>query len=134
MAIKSTLNHFGIHVSDKQKSFSFYKDLLTYLGYEVAKEDENHLGMKNGLTDIWLRETPEAYKKNIYHRKNTGVNHIAFGVSSKEDVDRFYREFLVPRGIKSLYSTPRPLPQYTPNYYAVYFEDPDRMKLEVVFL
>lgn len=26
-----------------------------------------------------------------------------------------------------------PFPQYTPDYYAVFFEDPDRIKLEVAF-
>ena len=34
----------------------------------------------------------------------------------------------------SLYRTPREFPEYRPGYYAVFFEDPDRLKLEVVHL
>jgi len=72
-------------------------------------------------------------KANGYHRKNIGVNHLAFGVSKKEDVDKFYQNFLIPNGIKPLYNSPKQFPEYTEKYYAVFFEDPDRIKLEIVF-
>ena len=36
------------------------------------------------------------------------------------------------RGLAPLYGTPREFPEYAPGYYAVFFEDPDRIKLEVV--
>jgi hypothetical protein len=39
--------------------------------------------------------------------------------------------FLEPRAIKPLYSGPKPY-DYTPGYYAVYFEDPSRLKIEVM--
>lgn len=132
--LKTALNHLSINVSDKEQSFLFYKDLLTYLGYKIVRDNGISLGMRNKDTDIWLRETTGLYKKNKYHRKNTGLNHIAFGVSKKEHVDKFYQEFLKPRGIIPLYNTPKHFPEYTKEYYAVYFEDPDRIKLEVVYL
>ncbi len=132
--IRTTLNHLQIYVSDKRKSFPFYKDLLIYLGYELVAEDESHLGLKNELTGIWLKETPAENKANKHNRRNTGINHIAFGVSKKEDVDTFCKEFLYPKGIKPLYNSPKKFPEYTEKYYAVFFEDPDTIKLEVVFL
>ena len=49
-------------------------------------------------------------------------------------MDRFHKEFLKPRKIKTLYSTPKKFPEYTKDYYAVFFEDPDRIKLEVCFI
>ena len=131
--MKTTLNHLQIYVSDKSTSFPFYKELLTYLGYQVVADDESHLGMKNNSTGIWLKETPKD-GQHSYHRRNTGVNHIAFGVLKKADVDRFWKEFLVSRGIPALYDTPKQFPKYTKEYYAVFFEDPDKIKLEVVFL
>lgn len=134
MGIKTTFNHLQIYVANKEFSFPFYRDLLSYLGYSIIVEDEKHLGMRNAPTEIWLKETPKTDKTGTYNRRNTGVNHLAFGVSKKEEVDKFCQEFLVPRGIKLLYDSPRSFPQYTEKYYAVYFEDPDRMKLEVVFL
>lgn len=134
MAIKTSFNHLQIYVADRKVSFPFYKELLTYLGYEVIDDDGVHLGMSNGFMDIWLREVSEEFQANGYHRKNVGVNHFAFSVSEKEDVDKFYREFLVPREIKVLYGSPKLFPEYSEKYYAVFFEDPDRIKLEVVFL
>lgn len=134
MVIKTSFNHLQIYVSDKKVSFQFYKELLTYLGYKTVCEDGDRLGMRNGPTDIWLTEVPGENKKKSYSRRNVGVNHLAFGVSKKEDVDKFCKEFLIPRSIKSLYKSPRKFPEYTEQYYAVYFEDPDKIKLEVVFL
>ncbi len=132
--MKSSVYHLQFNVSEKKKSFPFYKDMLGYLGYKVNFEQGVVLKMSNNTCDIWLVQTPVKYKKNKFHRKNTGLNHIAFKVDSKVDVDKFTKEFLVPRKIKTLYSTPKSFPEYTKNYYAVFFEDPDRIKLEVVYL
>src|SRR2546428_9609653 len=51
---------------------------------------------------------------------------------SKADVDRLHSELLAPRSIKILYGGPKEYPEYRKGYYAVYFEDPDRIKLEFV--
>jgi hypothetical protein len=55
-------------------------------------------------------------------------------VDRREDVDRFQAEFMVPRTLGALYATPREFPEYRPGYYAVFFEDPDRLKLEIVHI
>jgi len=55
MGIKTSFNHLQIYVSDRKISFPFYKELLTYLGYNVINEDETHLGMRDEPTDIWLQ-------------------------------------------------------------------------------
>jgi hypothetical protein len=62
------------------------------------------------------------------------VNRLAFGVRERADVDRFVTEFVRPRGIATLYESPREYPEYRAGYYAVFFEDPDRLKLEVVYV
>ena len=46
-------------------------------------------------------------------------------------MDRFVAEFMRPRGIAALYDSPREYPEYRPGYYAVFLEDPDRLKIEV---
>jgi catechol 2,3-dioxygenase-like lactoylglutathione lyase family enzyme len=63
-----------------------------------------------------------------------GLNHIAFHAESKESVDRFYREHLQPKKIPVLYGGPKEYPDYSKGYYAVYFEDPDRLKLELAYV
>ena len=51
------------------------------------------------------------YIPHGFHRKNIGINHFAFHVSSNEEVGRFYKEFLKPKGIKTLYNSPEPFPE-----------------------
>jgi len=52
-------------------------------------------------------------------------------VRARGDVERFVAEFMRPRRITALYESPRDYPEYRPGYYAVFFEDPDRLKIEV---
>src|ERR1017187_9640176 len=61
------------------------------------------------------------------------LGHIAFQVDSADMVDSFVDSFLKPRQIEKLYGGAKAYPEYTPQYYAVYFEDPDRIKVEVVY-
>jgi catechol 2,3-dioxygenase-like lactoylglutathione lyase family enzyme len=130
--MKAFLEHISFNVSNPKVSLPFYKELLEYFGYTIIEDKEDSLAArKDGSPDFWISPTDSKYLSNSFHRKNTGLNHLAFHVSSKEDVDSFYEEYLQPRGIKPLYNSPRTFPEYTDDYYAVYFEDPDRIKLEV---
>ncbi len=131
--MKTSLYHLQINISNAQKSIPFYKDLLGYFEYKIIDESDSHLGATNGTTDFWLIETEDTFKAAAFHRKQTGLNHLAFRVNTKEDVETFVNEFLKPRNITPLYSSPKDYPEYSQNYYAVFFEDPDRIKLEVVF-
>lgn len=132
--MKAVFDHLTLNVSDFPKSAPFYKDLFGFLGAELIKDEPTHLGFRLGEGEIWIKETEPEYKLQGFHRKRTGVNHLAFRVKTKEEVDRFYQEHLQARGIPTLYGSPAFYPQYTDKYYAVYFEDPDRLKLEVVYL
>lgn len=129
----TNLYHVQFNVSDAPKSFPFYKDFFNYLGYKVTDESPEHIGFSNGTTDFWIIETEKAFKAIGFHRKNTGLNHLAFRLESKEVVDTFVLYFLKPRNISPLYNSPKMFPEYGGDYYAVYFEDPDRIKLEVMF-
>lgn len=131
--MKAVFNHLTLNVSNFEKSSAFYKNLFQYLEAEFIKDEPNHLGVRLGEGEIWIRETESEYKKQGFHRKATGLNHLAFRVEKKEEVDLFYTEFLKIRNIPSLYGSPAHYP-YTEKYYAVYFEDPDRIKLEIVYL
>jgi catechol 2,3-dioxygenase-like lactoylglutathione lyase family enzyme len=52
-------------------------------------------------------------------------------VRERGDVARFAADFMKPRGIAALYASPREYPEYRPGYYAAFFEDPDRLKIEI---
>jgi len=127
------LYHVQLNVSDRARALPFYRDLFEYLGYRTVAGGPDFMGVSNGTTDFWIFETAPEHRDPPFHRKRTGVNHLAFGVDAREDVDAFCRDFLAPRGIATLYGSPREYPEYTAGYYAVFFEDPDRLKLEVVW-
>jgi catechol 2,3-dioxygenase-like lactoylglutathione lyase family enzyme len=58
------------------------------------------------------------------------LHHLAFHASNRQQVDSFF-DFLVENDITIL--DPPAEYDYTPGYYAVFFSDPDGMKLEVVY-
>lgn len=130
----ASLYHVQLNVGDAARALPFYRALFDYLEYRVMLETPDLLGVTNGATDFWLIGTPADRRDAPFHRKNIGVNHLAFGVRRREDVDTFVAEFLRPRRIAPLYDSPREYPEYRPGYYAVFFEDPDRLKLEVAYV
>ena len=132
--MKASVYHLQINVRDARVCLPFYRALLGYLEYEVTYDKPDVLGMSNGTSDFWLIATPPERRRHAPHRKNPGLNHVAFRVPTRAEVDTFHAEFLKPRDIPTLYSSPRAYPEYGPGYYAVFFEDPDRLKLEVVHL
>jgi catechol 2,3-dioxygenase-like lactoylglutathione lyase family enzyme len=129
--VKASLYHVQLNVHDPALSLPFYKDLLGYLEYRVIHDDPDVAGFSNGTTDLWLITGDAAHAGHRFHRKRVGINHLAFRVARRDEVDRFLDEFLVARRLPTLYGTPREFPEYRPGYYAVFFEDPDRLKLEV---
>jgi catechol 2,3-dioxygenase-like lactoylglutathione lyase family enzyme len=131
MDVKARVYHVQVNVRDASRSLPFWKAVLGYLEYRTVHEEGDVAGYSNGTTDLWLIGTEGAHAGAGFHRKRAGLNHMAFRVERREDVDRFLREFLLPRRIPTLYDTPREFPEYAPGYYAVFFEDPDRIKLEV---
>jgi catechol 2,3-dioxygenase-like lactoylglutathione lyase family enzyme len=132
--MKASVYHLQLNVRDAGVSLPFYRALLAYLDYRVAYDQPDVLGMSNGTTDFWLIATPGDRRRHAPHRKNPGLNHVALRVTTRSDVDRFHEEFLKPRAIPSLYGGPKEYPEYRTGYYAVFFEDPDRLKLELVYI
>jgi catechol 2,3-dioxygenase-like lactoylglutathione lyase family enzyme len=132
--MKSFLEHLSINVSNPDKSFPFYKDLFMFLGYKIIKDKKDGIAFrKEGTPDFWIKITEPQYTKNRFHRKNTGLNHLAFKVDSKEEVDDFFNKFIQAKNIKTLYATPKAFSEYESDYYAVFFEDPDRIKIEILY-
>src|SRR5580693_8747182 len=131
---KSFVYHLQINVSDAKQSLPFYRAFFSYLGYRVVDESPEHIGVSDGTTDFWIIQSKKAHAKRRFHRKSPGLNHISFGVASPEAVRKFTRDFLKKRKMKVLYDSPRSFPQYHKDYYAVYFEGPDRIKLEVTHI
>ena len=126
-----TLHHVEIYVSDLQRTTDFWKWLLTEkFSYTVFQQWKSGISFFFGETYIVFVQTESNYLGNAYNRKNTGLNHLAFHCNSREFVDELTKE-LEERNITVLYKDRHPFAGGD-DYYAVFFEDPDRMKVEVV--
>ena len=65
-----------------------------------------------------------------YHRCRVGLNHLAFYASSRNHVDEITHKLKL-KDVNILYLNRHPYAGGA-NHYAVYFEDPDRIKVELV--
>ncbi len=76
-----------------------------------------------------LRERQSDAHATPYDRYGVGIHHLAFVAESREQVDE-RATWLRERGVE-IESGPEEY-DYSPGYYAVFFYDPDGLKLEVV--
>ncbi|MGR9049796.1 VOC family protein [Halobacillus faecis] len=124
------LHHVEIYVSNLKKSESFWNWFLEELGYQSYQKWEEGQSWKLGETYLVFVQTENKFLDVPYHRCRTGLNHLAFHASSRERVDEMTK-MLKERGITILYENEHPFAGGE-DYYAVYFEDPDRIKVEFV--
>jgi catechol 2,3-dioxygenase-like lactoylglutathione lyase family enzyme len=124
-------SHLDYNVPDLAIAREFYDPLFEFLGFVRETEEPGWILYANGDFKICLVQCEERFKGAGFHRKKPGLNHLAFEVDRREEVDRLHR-YLLENNIPVLYGGPG---NFHPliNYYAVFFEDPFRLKLEVVF-
>jgi catechol 2,3-dioxygenase-like lactoylglutathione lyase family enzyme len=125
------INHIALTVSDLNQSEVFYNTLLGFLGYEQAEKTEQLILWANSNTAITLSPSnPQSLNKS-HDRYSPGLHHLAFSAESREDVDRLYQH-LTEHEVQIL--DPPAEYDYMPGYYAVFFLDPDGIKLEVTYI
>ncbi|HEV2060992.1 MAG TPA: VOC family protein [Solirubrobacteraceae bacterium] len=132
----SPIDHLDLVVSSLDSSLDFYRGLLEPLGYVRVSEIEGergervvYLGRIGGMGSVSLREAQSDAHPVPYDRYGVGLHHLAFAANSRAAVDERAR-WLRERGAV-LESGPEEY-GYTPGYYAVFFYDPDQIKLEIV--
>lgn len=128
--MKGLIHHLEIYVSNLEQSISFWGWLLTELGYESFQKWDKGQSYKLDDTYLVFVQTEDEYLDVPYHRKRVGLNHIAFHAKTRQHVDEITVQ-LKEKGIVLLYSNEHPFAGGE-NTYAVYFEDPDRIKVELV--
>ncbi|MCX5493237.1 VOC family protein [Kaistia dalseonensis] len=119
------IDHLVIRVGDYEKSKAFYGRLFAFLGFEVLGDYGDMIGWTNGKTRYWIGEADEEGKKHKHRIGNIGFHHYAFELRSRQDVDDL-EAFLKQEGTTIV----DPAAEYYEDYYAVFFLDPDGLKLE----
>jgi glyoxylase I family protein len=81
-----------------------------------------------GAIDLWQAK-PESGGRE-HDRYAPGLHHFAFSAESRADVDHLHA-LLVDKCI-AVTDPPAEYPDYLPDYYAVFFADPDGLNFELV--
>lgn len=122
------LHHVELYVSDLRRSREFWGWFLGLLGYVQHQEWPQGVSFRQGVTYLVFVQVDECFKDPAYHRCRVGLNHLAFHAASAGQVDEI-AEMLRTRGVELLYPD---RPRGSADGYAIYFEDPDRIKVELV--
>jgi catechol 2,3-dioxygenase-like lactoylglutathione lyase family enzyme len=116
------IDHISIRVSNYEKSKAFYGRLFEFLGFEISDEYPNTIGWTNGKTRYWIAPAEGRKKHRI---GDVGLHHYAFELRNRKDVDAL-QAFLKDERVRIV----DPADEYYDDYYAVFFLDPDGIKLE----
>ena len=131
MSSYAGVHHVDLVVSSIERSLPFYRDLLAPLGYHRVSEVEGERG-----ETIWYLSGPdvslglrEAQSEGANDRYRVGLHHLAIEAVSRAVVDE--RAAWLRANGALLESEPQEY-TYMPGYYAVFFYDPDGLKLEIL--
>ncbi|MDP4162888.1 MAG: VOC family protein [Bacillota bacterium] len=124
------LHHIELNVTKLEKSIEFWDWFLTKLGYTIFQKWDKGISWKVGETYLVFVQAESPYLEDGFHRKRIGLNHLAFHAHSQQQVDEITEE-LAKKGISILYPEKHPYAGGE-RHYAVFFEDPDRIKVELV--
>jgi catechol 2,3-dioxygenase-like lactoylglutathione lyase family enzyme len=122
------IHHIDITVADLARSIAFYDRVLPWIGFRRS------IGVPEG--PIWAGAQLEvglvaARSSTRHDRYAPGLHHLAFAAPSRAAVEELHLR-LVEHSVVVL-DPPADYPQYAPGYYAVFFADPDGLKLEYVY-
>lgn len=117
------IDHISIRVSDFEKSKAFYAKLFRFLGLKPMDEYAAAAGWSNGRTRFWIGTAED--KSHRHKIGQVGFHHYAFQLRSRADVDAL-EKFLKDNDVEIV----DPADEYYDDYYAVFFLDPDGLKLE----
>lgn len=126
------LHHVEIYVSRIEASRTFWTNILAKIGWKLSVDWRDGFTLIHG-EDAYLTfvQAANKYKSNAYHRCGVGLNHLAFQVKTRKEVDAI-RQYCFDNNIPNLYDDKYPFATGSDDYYALFVEDPDRIKVEFV--
>lgn len=129
------VHHVDLSLRDIAAAEPFYDLVLTHIGYRKGKPYRRGGGEWDAPdgTSIGISPTTGANADRAHDRYSSGLHHLAWAAPSRAHVDKLHAR-LVDFGATIL-DPPADYPQYNGGrgYYAVFFADPDGLKLEYVF-
>ena len=122
------IDHTGVSVSDFAESKAFYSKALAVIGYALLLEFPASV---TGHADVaGFGEPPKPNFWISLGVPNRPPIHVAFRVSSRAQVDAFYKAAMAAGGRDN--GAPGVRPHYHEHYYGAFVLDPDGHNIEVV--
>lgn len=125
------LHYVELYVSDLRATKSFWKNILKHIGWRQTGSFDHGFTLSNDqeayLTFVQVEDN---HAHRPYHRCAVGLNHLAFSVETRELVDEL--RAYCKKKYSMLYDDRYPFATGGTDYYALFVEDPDRIKLEFV--
>jgi catechol 2,3-dioxygenase-like lactoylglutathione lyase family enzyme len=132
--MKGRINHVMVNVNRFDEAKRFYAWLLPKIGYPglmTFDAPKREAGWYNDAGSVWVQEAEGPFRSDQFHRHRVGLCEIAFAADSRSQIDEIALE--IERHGGKVTDPPREY-DYLPGYYAVFFTDPDALKLELVHL
>jgi catechol 2,3-dioxygenase-like lactoylglutathione lyase family enzyme len=123
------LDHIYLTVSDLQASEIFYDPVMKALNFKkgvMPIGEEPHFHYFNQNLQISIRP---AHTDGRFDPYAPGLHHICLQVGSRLEVEESAR-VLKRIGVET--SLPAFFPEYAEDYYAIFFNDPDGIRFEIV--
>jgi catechol 2,3-dioxygenase-like lactoylglutathione lyase family enzyme len=122
------LDHVYLTVSDMARSEKYYDTLLGLLDFrksDAAIGGEPHRHYFNRAMQISIRPA----RGGTHDPYAPGLHHLCLQVADNAALEKI-ATLLRAAGIET--SEPALYPQYAEDYYAIFFSDPDGLRLEIV--
>jgi glyoxylase I family protein len=132
--MRAGIDHIIVNVNDYAAAKRFYAWLMPQIGYpQTMSYDQPQNDITTGYFgehgSMWLRPADLEFRADKFHRHRVGLCEIAFSAESRKQIDDLARQISANGG--RVTDLPKEY-DYQPGYYAVFFTDPDGMKLELV--
>jgi len=147
MSVRGPLSHIDLSVGDPDRSIPFYAAFFEALGWHRFRPELPDFGGERPRRACWfvrppggpifgieVRPAKPESRERPVDRYAPGLHHMAFHAESPEAVDEVHARVAGAGGTvldpPADYSGKQ---GYSDGYYAVFFADPDGVKLEVVY-
>jgi catechol 2,3-dioxygenase-like lactoylglutathione lyase family enzyme len=126
--------HVVVTVKNLKKSKEWYDKIFGFFGYKHAYADDTNVYYRGDNLPFFLAifQGHDEFQNDTFNRYRVGLHHIGIPVDSKEKVDGFYQHLL--KNDVVITEKPQHYPDYGDDlYYAVFFNDPDGLRLEIFY-
>lgn len=136
--MRGAIHHIDLTVKDARASRAFYESVLGFMGYTLSAGNpfsDQETGFDFDLhgehfCSIGILSARGENADRAHDRYSQGLHHIAWNAESRADIDAMYAH--IQRIGATTLDPPADYPRYGTGYYAVFFADPDGLKLEYV--